>query len=184
MEERLKEIFANVNDWLKFAEAKNGVLVAFNGSALVLVMSTLLNKENLTFVIHHWYLIVLVGYFIFFAALGLIIALLSFLAQISPTWFRVKEEPKDTDNLLFYRDIAKYDKNNVTPYLEKLSHIISPDREEEMTQMEKLYANQIITNSQIAVRKYKFFNASLWCTILAFTTPLGAAIAATLNKEE
>lgn len=34
MEERLKFIFANVNEWLRFAEAKNGVLVAFNGAAI------------------------------------------------------------------------------------------------------------------------------------------------------
>lgn len=34
MEDKLKSIFENIKDWLKFAETKNGVIVAFNGSAI------------------------------------------------------------------------------------------------------------------------------------------------------
>jgi hypothetical protein len=46
-------------------------------------------------------------------------------------------------------------------YLQKLSQSISSEEEKEVTQMEKFYAHQIIVNSQIAVRKYNFFNAAL-----------------------
>ena len=33
-EERLQKIFTNVTDWLKFAETKNSMLIAFNGASI------------------------------------------------------------------------------------------------------------------------------------------------------
>ena len=39
IEKKLNQIFVNVNEWLKFAEAKNGVLFAFNGAAVIGVLS-------------------------------------------------------------------------------------------------------------------------------------------------
>ena len=32
--QQLYQVFNNVNDWLKFAEAKNAMLIAFNGASI------------------------------------------------------------------------------------------------------------------------------------------------------
>jgi len=43
---KLLAIFQNVNDWLKFAEAKNGVLLAFSGAAITATVTLLATAEK------------------------------------------------------------------------------------------------------------------------------------------
>ena len=43
MNEDLKFAFANVNDWLKFAEAKNGGLLALNVASIIGILQC--NKD-------------------------------------------------------------------------------------------------------------------------------------------
>jgi|AntRauMFilla1563_2_1112583.scaffolds.fasta_scaffold20749_4 hypothetical protein len=43
MDEKLKEIFSNINDWLKFADAKSATLIAGNG-ALIFGMGRLISS--------------------------------------------------------------------------------------------------------------------------------------------
>ncbi|MCP4218773.1 MAG: hypothetical protein GY765_29345, partial [bacterium] len=74
MEERLKSIFANVNDWLKFAEAKNAALVAFNSAIIFAVLSVFDQAALQKFPIGKWFLIP----FLILTALGLGIALWTF----------------------------------------------------------------------------------------------------------
>jgi hypothetical protein len=136
--------------------------VAFNGSTLVLILTALLNTQNLSLLSQYWSLILYLISFILCSVLELTIALLSFVPHITPLWIKAKGEPERGMIFFFYGDIAKYDKNNgMMLYLQKLSQSISSEEEKEVTQMEKFYAHQIIVNSQIAVRKYNFFNAAL-----------------------
>ena len=41
--DNIKDIFSNINDWLKFAEAKSATLIACNG-ALIFVISILISS--------------------------------------------------------------------------------------------------------------------------------------------
>jgi hypothetical protein len=41
MADKLKDIFENVNNWLKFAEAKNATLIAGNGLLIFGVLKTI-----------------------------------------------------------------------------------------------------------------------------------------------
>ncbi|MBD2527699.1 hypothetical protein [Nostoc sp. FACHB-133] len=43
---KLLEIFKNINEWLKFAEAKNGILLAFSGAALTYCQCFLNGSTN------------------------------------------------------------------------------------------------------------------------------------------
>ncbi|MFM6153624.1 MAG: hypothetical protein ACKPE3_11590, partial [Sphaerospermopsis kisseleviana] len=44
---KLMAIFQNVNEWLKFAEAKNGILLAFSGAAITASITILSTAQNL-----------------------------------------------------------------------------------------------------------------------------------------
>ena len=46
MEEKLNQIFLNVNEWLKYSEAKNGVLLALDGAMLIGLMSLLKDASD------------------------------------------------------------------------------------------------------------------------------------------
>ncbi|MDM8522214.1 DUF5706 domain-containing protein [Desulfococcaceae bacterium HSG8] len=168
MEEQLKNIFSNVNDWLKFAEAKNGVLTGFNGGAIFTVLSGFLFNKEMPIMTN----VYVKAYFTCFAAcasLALVIALMSFLAKVKIPWLS-EGEIRPSDNLLFFADIHKYDEK---AYLDALSEaVLNEEREEPYTRTEKFYANQIIVNSGIAMRKYVLFNAALWCTVAAVITPV------------
>lgn len=44
---KLIEIFQNVNEWLKFAEAKNGILLAFSIAGITATLSVLSTAQNI-----------------------------------------------------------------------------------------------------------------------------------------
>ena len=46
MTERLNIIFLNVNEWLKFAELKHAVIIAFNGAAIFGIFQIFINSET------------------------------------------------------------------------------------------------------------------------------------------
>ncbi|PKL58854.1 MAG: hypothetical protein CVV34_00705 [Methanomicrobiales archaeon HGW-Methanomicrobiales-5] len=163
MDDKLKSIFANVNEWLKFAEAKNAVLVALDGGAVLGVLGLLKEQTKLP----EWVTIYL-WLFVIFNTIALTIALFSFLPQTKIPYFWMRSEPDSNDNLLFYGHIKKYD---VTQYLSAL-YINDGQHHNDFSKMEIDYANQIIVNSQIADRKYNYFRVALWFTISAILTPL------------
>ncbi|MCP4350085.1 MAG: hypothetical protein GY795_31785 [Desulfobacterales bacterium] len=167
MEEQLKNIFSNVNDWLKFAEAKNGILTGFNGGAVFTVLTAFLFNKDMAIIKNNF----VKAYFTCFAicaTLSLIIALVSFLAKIEIPWL-FKAEAHPSGNLIFFGDIRKYTEKN---YLDALKNALSIENKKPHTKMEEFYANQIIVNSKIAMQKNTLFNAALWFTISAIITPV------------
>lgn len=49
--DELKDIFENVNAWLKFAEGKNAALIAFNGALTVGLLRVLPNLRPMPFLL-------------------------------------------------------------------------------------------------------------------------------------
>lgn len=171
MKDDIKDVFSNVNEWLKFAEEKNAALVALN-LVLIFGATAALTQNDVTipkYISYYLYSLIV------FNGLGLVIALCSFWPQtqiedvlrkkIEDFPFK-KSEPGNS--VLFYGHIIDY---NPETYLAKLREFCNKE-EDEYTGLELDYASQIVINSKIAFRKYRYFKAALFCTISALLTPI------------
>lgn len=167
LEERLSRILAIVDGHLKFGEAKNAVLVALSGGALVGI-AQILNAETTPGQGVRCYLYSLV---VFLLGAGLL-SLLSFMPKMQAPWMRSREPaPKDA-SLLFFGELRKLDSAEL---LERLSEAtLASDRNS--TPFEAMYAEQIVINSQIAVQKYEWFGCALWLAVAGAVTPIGALL--------
>lgn len=163
MEDKLRTIFDNVNDWLKFAESKNAVLIIFNGGAIygILNLYSNLKAEDL-----NYFRLPLIIYTAL-TVLAMLILLISFLPQTKLRWLFSFEKKNGKENLLFYAHIARYDEAS---YLNAICKY-SGKEEASFSEYEKALANQIINNSIITLKKYYYFKVSLITTILAIIIP-------------
>ena len=157
LEKRLEAIFKNINDWLKFAEQKNGALLVLN-VGIVWGMTRIVSKaENIIDVI---YIINVLGYI--FIVLSAIICLFSFFPILTDQSFKISKFKKSyKDNSLYFGDISKYKDYE---YLRLISKKLGIKKK--YTGFEKDYANQIINNSKIAAEKYKRFRSASILTVL------------------
>jgi hypothetical protein len=181
MKETLKDIFSNVNDWLKFAEEKNAALIALNIVSIFGTAATLTQND----VPIPKYILYYLYSFIICNGLGLCIALYSFWPQtLNEDVFRKKigdfflTNSEPGDSVLFYGHIKDY-----TPefYLAKLRKSCSKE-EGEYYDLELEYANEIIINSRITSRKYNYFKIALFFTLLGILTPMIFIIRALSSK--
>lgn len=149
IQELLKEIFNNVNIWLSFAEAKNGAMIAFNIACISILWNIewLEREEFLLYLIFTGMLI------------STVTALLSFLPKTGKSNQR-EENHYETDNLMFYNDIYKYNKMEYLKALIKRYTKIDIDNQE-IQKIEEDYAEEITYNAAVVVRKYKYFNYTL-----------------------
>ena len=162
--EQLYKVFYNVNDWLKFAEAKNAMLIAFNGASIfgvikLLNYSTVSESEFLK------------GYIVFVISC-LIFSTINCLISFAPRVKIIKTGFYDSGkipNVLFFEYLKG--KSN----LEIVKEITGDLDQNKYTTIEKDIAEQIKQNSIIASRKYSHFTVSVWITISAYITlPLAA----------
>lgn len=164
-EEKLQKIFANVNDWLKFGEAKNAALLALTGAATLSVLNLDSSKVSCCL---FWYLTRVT---LPLLCLAIIVILSSFIAHTKPFFISKKSQEKSvSDNLLFYGDIAKY---NANEYLQALYEKGSLGKQEiGGDKVELEYAEQVVYNSKIASTKYKLFNTAILIVLSAILSPL------------
>jgi len=162
----LKPIFTNVNDWLKFAEAKNAALIAFDGAAIMGLLSIVKDFSSGKGIIG-----IAISIAIVFLAASLFTVLLSFYPQT-----RITEAPKDkaigeNDNLYFWEHIKKYTAEEYLKKLRETSDSSKPDAETpnghlNNMRLENDLAIQIITNSRMTSHKYRYFKYALTFTIV------------------
>lgn len=154
VQDLLKDIFDNVNNWLTHAEAKNAALVAFNIACLSFIsdMKDMVNVEIL-------YYIVCVG-----MLLSTILALISFFPKMGK---ETKDQSKhsDRDNLIFYMDIAKYNKEQYIKAVFK-QYVKTDILDTEVQKIETDFAEEITYNATVVIRKYKWFNYAIKTEIL------------------
>jgi len=163
MEDRLRYVLSNVNEWLKFAEAKNAALLAAN-SAVVIGALRLADGKVFLFPLAEYYFY----FFIAIVSLGGLICLLSFVPKLDIPWLLPTTLSKDKDNLVFYGDISGYDPSS---YVKALHHQ-SGKAVKTVDPFEEDLAEQVIINSRIALKKYQLFNIALWLDVTALLTPL------------
>lgn len=151
--ENLKYIFQQINDWLRFAEAKNLALLVFNSGVLIGVMS--ISDKIITSV--NW----LAQFFslVLFVA-NLISVLIVFYSIYAKTknLYKLDKSYDSNDNLFFFGDIARYRPDE---YIKGLitKHNLKID-DLEMLKAKDL-AHQIAINANITLFKFNCFNKAL-----------------------
>lgn len=149
VQDLLKNIFDNVNNWLTHAEAKNAAIVAFNIACLSFVGS-MKNIESVKIL----YYTMSIG-----MLLSTIMALISFFPKMGKETSN-QSGHSDYDNLLFYVDIAKYDKEQyIKAIFKQYAKIDILDAD--IQKIEKDFSAEITYNATVVIRKYKWFNYAI-----------------------
>ncbi|MCH2055144.1 MAG: DUF5706 domain-containing protein [Thalassotalea sp.] len=168
MEDRLNDIFSNINDWLRYAETKSAALLATNGLVIFGIFRVLHSQDNInSLLIYYSYFVV------FLLVISSCFLLISFSPSLQIPWlFKPSNVDEKNDNLLFFGHAAKY-----TPqkYLDTLAKA-SDEKKYQSSNLELMIAKQIIANSTIAIRKFNIFNIAIWLTISAIITPIAMYI--------
>jgi hypothetical protein len=170
----LFNIFININKWLEYAEKKNTYIFSFY--SLIIVFTIIL--ERLTTIAT----ILKIGICIFYGLyiITIAITMLSFfpITKISKKIIETGNDKKltDTDNLIFWGDIYKY---NSQEYAKSLSEKYQIDIENSV--LLKNIVDQIIINSNITRNKMEYFKISIWLTFIA-TAQLAVFLSISLFK--
>lgn len=162
METRLQFIFSNVNEWLKFAENKNAALLAANSAVLFALIRVVSSQTFAPLLQFYTFIVILL---LLFSAGCCLISFIPSTRFVTPS---PDQAPKPEDNLLFYGDISHYETRS---YLHAL-YDQEGQKPEKFPQVEEDYAEQIITNSRIALWKYNWFAVALWLALTAILTPI------------
>lgn len=153
-EEHLLTLLQMVNEWLRFAETKNAGLLAFSGLSVTAVLSFTAQVDEFE---SKWG----AGFLVFGSALWLVSAVITALSFVPKTDLlnivsRLDDPPEESDNLYYYRHLAKY---NAQDLLENLG--VPKDNVSPRYRFEKYLAQQVITNSRITNSKLVAFQ---WAT--------------------
>lgn len=158
--EKLEYILDNVNNWLKFAEAKNGTLLAINSAFLFGIIRIILTtklEEEFSYCIAICFLI---------SITSVVFCLLSFLPKLKiflPESLNSISENNKL-NSIYFGDISKLKNSKI--YLEYLFQENIIDNKLKNDKFALDLANQIVVNSKIAKSKYKYFVISIMFTII------------------
>lgn len=162
--EKLNRVFINVNEWLKFAETKNGTLIAFNSASIFGVLKFIDPKDLGEIKFSTFYLIMVLIFLVF----STVITLISFVPKLKIIKTGLFASGSDS-NVLFH----EYLKNQSD---KSAFNEITGGTYENGSKIEQDLANQIVQNSIIASRKYSHFTIAIWLTISAYITILPALI--------
>src|SRR6266545_1745089 len=102
MEDRLRAILSSVNDWLRYAEVKNGALLTFASGAGFTLMKSY--PRFLPGSKGEWYYLIAIA----LVSVSALSCLVSFIPRLKIPWFEAEKPPRDDDNLFFFGDIAKF----------------------------------------------------------------------------
>ncbi|WP_338101953.1 Pycsar system effector family protein [Methanolapillus millepedarum] len=148
---------------LKYAEAKNTIIVTLLGALVIggfrIYNETPYRPDIATF--YFWN-------FILFAVLAITVSLSSFMPNIKLQYLYKGKEPADSDSLIYYEHISKYD---VDTYLTAINRRYF-DSEATPGNLDFDVAAQIIINSRSAYRKYSISYYAIVFSIFAILTPI------------
>jgi hypothetical protein len=170
--QKLLSIFVLVNDWLKFAEAKNAILLTFSGAAITAISAYLAAVKETAPSLQ-------LGLIFSLILLGIcsLVCAISFLPKTNLeniAWQRLKPSRKrgitvrDTDNFYFFGDLRRYEPVELVDainkfYLEGLA--VDPRKKENVD-----IAIQLIINADIASIKFGLFTCALWFLVSAISS--------------
>lgn len=161
--DELPKILDRTNEWLKFAEAKNGAILVLN-TAILFGVAQSLNSQDVMPDFVKWYAIEAMVFL--FAAI--VFSTISLIPRLTPPLWMRFPSAKDSPNIFYFGDIC-----SLTPesFLNTYYNVLGITNKS--SKLDFQCTNQIITNSKIAYIKYLQFNISAWFTLCAFLTPIG-----------
>jgi hypothetical protein len=159
-------IFQNVNEWLKFAEAKNGILLAFSGAAITATITILSTAQSLPNSLKVGLLLTTI-----ILCICALVCSLSFLPKTNlerVLGLRRNLNPTnpDKDNFWFFGHLRYYDPIELLEALNK--HYF--DNKLNNTPYKKEYqdiAAQITINAEITFLKFRIFTYGVYVLIAA-----------------
>lgn len=173
MEDRLKYTLQFVNDWLKFSEAKNAALVALVAVIMTKFSTGLWNEAS--------------GWIWWCYALGVwcitgggALSLMSFIPSLTFEWKPKINEQCATRNLFYFGDVADL---SAFDYLDAM-YGAAASGENQKQKLELDLAGQIVTNSKIAIKKYRQFTRALILSLAGFVLVALAYSATAVTKRD
>lgn len=163
----LESTFKQVVDWLKFAEAKNGALIAL-GCATIFGVLRLYSSISIESIFISSY----VASFTIFVAAAIAISLTSFIPRITPPFWIKMPAKEEADNPFFFGHACKYSKRK---YLELFNDYTELDSYEE-SKLEVAICDQIVNNSRVSFIKYRMFTVAVYLFLAGVLTPFGALV--------
>lgn len=145
----LKYIFSNINELLKFAEAKNGGLMVLNTALVIGILSSYIGIQNFIFKP-----VILIGIICFGISVFLIIV-----SQfpITHNIFYNKNEVENT-NLYFFEHLSHLDEETFINKFKKADNNFNPSN------FDIDLINQILVNARITNTKFDFFKFASYFT--------------------
>ena len=145
----LKYIFANINEWLKFAEAKHGGLIVLNAGLVVGILSSYTNIQNFIFKPT-----ILIGTICF----GISV-FLSIISQFPVTQNIFYNKKVITNpNLYFFGHLSHLNNQIFIDEFKKVDTDFTPSK------FDADLINQILVNARIAQAKFGFFKFASYLT--------------------
>lgn len=165
VETKLLRIFDLINDWLRFAEAKNGALMAFCSACIFGLLKFPNDWITVTPSLRAGLLVAIV-----FLSLAIFVCMWSFFPQttrLEIMLWPVDDECKETDSFLFFGDICKYSEED---FFDRLCERYTTPADYSQPQRQFIYdlANQVIVNSKITMRKFRLFQRALGFVLFCF----------------
>jgi hypothetical protein len=163
MKEILKEVYQHCQDMQKIAETKNAGLIAFNGAISLAIIKILIDSK----------LNCLVYYYLIFVLFCLIVSLFLNFIAISAQLIHKEQNVVNhkSHNLIFFGTIANF---SAEEYLKQIKS--EYNLKDKTTKFHLDQSKQIVINAQIALRKFKLFNAAFKWTIAGIATPISILV--------
>lgn len=165
--DKLLKIFQIVIDWVKYAEAKNAVLLGFCGAGITAIITYLSTASKILNSLSIALPISLLN--LCFCALFCAISFLPRINLEHLIWLRGKPSisrkrvSSNLDNLYYYGHLLKYKDEELLEAFNQLYFVNKINKPYNKEYLD--LANQIIINSEIAFLKFKMFTFSLWFLI-------------------
>lgn len=157
MKENIKDIFQNVNDWLKFAEAKHAGLIVLNSGIVFGLLAVFKDYKSHI----HWSLILIT---LILIGLSIMLTLISLFPVINNN---VKSNKSQINpNLYFFGSLSLLNETDLKNELSQRDPTYTFDKFDEDL------INQIIVNSKIASRKYRLFKYGIITTTIGLSIPI------------
>ncbi len=158
MDEKIEKLYFSVNDWLKYAEAKNAIIFPIFVAIFLGVLTAIIQVEIQLIYIKIYFFNILL-----FSFTGIISTLLSFFPSLKKP-FLFKCKVTGTENLLYFADIQKFSADDFSKlFLDKFC-----DKTDSLNDYFLQYVNQIIINSKITYSKLFYFKIGVFLMLSAF----------------
>jgi hypothetical protein len=184
LESRLLRLLTMVNDWLKYAEAKNSLVVGLSSAGLFGSLTAV--PDTIEGSSHHDAALSMLLAGVIALIISLSLSLMSFMPRTNLTkWLaRRQGSPTKDDNLYYYGHLAKYIPRNLAQALERRYEPRtgrgSRDDPDDLSDGEVEIAEQIVINARITLWKLGLFTPALVCFAVGVLLQTAAMVTGTI----